>query len=102
MVQNFSVFMDRSAAAKIRTTKFRSLASANYGLLMGVVPPEHQCKIKNHEIFFKGWEAVLQNFVHPTKISRYMVYNCWSLRNVKLPLSISNHMNLSAILEIIA
>ena len=54
MVQNFSVFMDRSAAAKIRTTKFRSLASANYGLLMGVVPPEHQCKIKNHEIFFKG------------------------------------------------
>ena len=40
MVQNFAVFMDRLAAAKIRTTKFSSLSSANYGLSVGVVSPE--------------------------------------------------------------
>ena len=56
MVQNFAVFADRSAAAKIN---FRSLASAYYGLLVGVVSPEHLCEIKNHKIFSKGWEATL-------------------------------------------
>ena len=35
MVQNFADFTDRLAAAKIRTT------SASYGLLVGVVSPEH-------------------------------------------------------------
>ena len=37
MVQNFTVFADRAAAAKIRTTNF---SSASYGLLVGVVSPE--------------------------------------------------------------
>ena len=37
MVQNFAVFVDRTAAAKIRTTKF---SSASYVLLVGVVSPE--------------------------------------------------------------
>ena len=37
MVQNFAVFTDRSAAAKIRTTNF---SIASYGLLVGVVSPE--------------------------------------------------------------
>ena len=37
MVQNFAVFADRAAAAKIRTTNF---SSASYGLLVGVVSPE--------------------------------------------------------------
>ena len=37
MVQNFAVFADRSAAAKIRTMNF---SSASYGLLVGVVSPE--------------------------------------------------------------
>ena len=37
MVQNFTVFADRSAAVKIRTTNF---SSASYGLLVGVVLPE--------------------------------------------------------------
>ena len=37
MVQNFAVFVDKSAAAKIRTTNF---SSASYGLLVGVVSPE--------------------------------------------------------------
>ena len=37
MVQIFAVFADRSAAAKIKTTKF---SIASYGLLMGVVSPE--------------------------------------------------------------
>ena len=41
MVQNFVVFADRSAAAKIRTAKFLSLSSANCGLSVGVVSPEH-------------------------------------------------------------
>ena len=40
MVQNFVSFADRSATAKIRTIKFRSLSSANYGLSMGAVLPE--------------------------------------------------------------
>ena len=40
MVQNFTFFVDRSATAKIRTTNFSSLSSANYGLLVGVVSPE--------------------------------------------------------------
>ena len=38
MVQNFTVFTDRSAAAKIRSTNF---SSASYGLLVGVVSSEH-------------------------------------------------------------
>lgn len=38
MVQSFVVFMDRSAAVKIKTMKFQSLASAHYGVLsVGVV-----------------------------------------------------------------
>ena len=37
MVQNFVGFVDRSAAAKIRTTNF---SSASYVLLVGVVSPE--------------------------------------------------------------
>ena len=37
MVQNFAVFVDKSAVAKIRTTNF---SSASYGLLVGVVSPE--------------------------------------------------------------
>ena len=37
MVQNFAVFADRSASAKIRTVNF---SSASYGLLVGVVSPE--------------------------------------------------------------
>ena len=37
MVQNFAVFADKSAAAKIRITNF---SSASYGLLVGVVSPE--------------------------------------------------------------
>ena len=37
MVQNFTVFADRSAAVKIRTANF---SSASYGLLVGVVSPE--------------------------------------------------------------
>ena len=41
MMQNFAVFVDRSVAAKKRTTNFRSVSSANYGLLVGVVLPEH-------------------------------------------------------------
>ena len=40
MVQNFAVFVGRSAVAKIRTTNFRSLSSANYGLSVGVVLSE--------------------------------------------------------------
>ncbi len=36
MVQNFAVFADRSAAARIRTANF---SSASYGLLVGVVSP---------------------------------------------------------------
>ena len=40
MVQNFAFFTDRSATTKIRTMKFLSLSSANYGLLVGVVSPE--------------------------------------------------------------
>ena len=40
MVQNFTVFVDRSATAKIRITKFSSLSSANYGVSVGVVSPE--------------------------------------------------------------
>ena len=38
MVQNFVAFADRSAAVKIRTTNF---STASYGLLVGVVSPEH-------------------------------------------------------------
>ena len=52
MVQNFVVFVDRSAAMKVRTTNFRSLASAYYGQSVGMVSPERQCEIKNHKIFF--------------------------------------------------
>ena len=37
MVQNFAVFADRAAAAKIRIMNF---SSANYGLLVGMVSPE--------------------------------------------------------------
>ena len=37
MVQNFALFTDRLAAAKIRTTNF---SSAIYGLLVGVISPE--------------------------------------------------------------
>ena len=37
MVQNFVVFADRLAAAKIRTA---NISSANYGLLVGVVSTE--------------------------------------------------------------
>ena len=37
MVQNFAVFADRLATAKIRTTNF---SSASYGLLVGMVSPE--------------------------------------------------------------
>ena len=37
MVQSFTVFADRLAAAKIRTANF---SSASYGLLVGVVSPE--------------------------------------------------------------
>ena len=40
MVQIFAVFADRSATTKIRSTKFSSLSSANYGLLVGVVLQE--------------------------------------------------------------
>ena len=37
---NFAVFVDRSAARRIRTTKFRYLSTAYYGLSVGVVLPE--------------------------------------------------------------
>ena len=40
-VQNFAFFVDRSATAKNRITKFSSLSSVNYGLSVGVVSPEH-------------------------------------------------------------
>ena len=38
MVQNFVVFADKSAVAKIRAMNF---SSASYELLLGVVSPEH-------------------------------------------------------------
>ena len=47
MVQNFTVFADRSAAMKIRTMKFSSLSSANYGLLVGVVSPGASTKFSS-------------------------------------------------------
>ena len=37
MVQNYVIFVDRSAAAKIRTANF---SGSSYGLLVGVVSPE--------------------------------------------------------------
>ena len=67
MVQNFVVFVDRSAAAKIRTANF---SSASYGLLVGVVSPERNLEPRN--FLLKGWEAIPRKFA-PAKISRYTV-----------------------------
>ena len=57
MVQNFAVFVDRSAAAKIRTMKFLSLSSANYGLSVGVSHQSTSVKLRTTKFLLKGWVA---------------------------------------------